>query len=116
MKILITGSRDWNDEKLISEVLNKPDVFVTSDILIHGACRGADDIAARIWRSRGGQEIAMPADWSKYGKRAGFVRNSEMVALKPDICLAFVKNKSKGAMMTVNLCRKAGIPVKLHEQ
>lgn len=116
MKILVTGSRDWDDEKCIFEALSKPDVYPTVDILIHGACRGADDIAARIWRGLGGKEISMPADWSKHGKRAGFIRNSEMVALKPDICAAFIKNKSKGAMMTVDLCRKEGIPIHLYEQ
>jgi hypothetical protein len=65
-----------------------------------------------------GLEIEVyPAEWKIYGKRAGFLRNSQMVNLEPraDICLAFIYNDSRGATMCADLAEKAGIPVRRYE-
>lgn len=53
-----------------------------------------------------------PADWNRFGKRAGFKRNYEMVIAGADLCIAFiVPGQSNGTMHTVEAARAAGIPV-----
>lgn len=104
-RILITGSRDWTDRWVIWNALL--DHAEWSDVLVHGAAPGADSMAEAMW----GNTEAHPADWTRYGKRAGYVRNQEMVDAGADVCLAFIKDNSRGASMCAALAEKAGIPV-----
>src|SRR6478735_8400255 len=99
MRVLVTGSRDWEDEDVIREMLQSVDTNPWNMVLVSGNCpTGADKIAERIAEEELGWMIERhPADWAKYGKRAGFVRNAHMVSLGADVCLAFIKNESKGA-------------------
>lgn len=122
MRILITGSRDWDDyHRIGSEIVRameelapiQPGQYDRNDgdwTIVHGACpRGADYLADQ-WALGANYNIERhPADWNKYGKAAGFRRNAEMVSLGADVCLAFIRNKSKGASHTADLAEKAGI-------
>lgn len=113
-RILLTGSRDWRNDSLINVVLAEALSQFPGATLVHGACpSGADATADLIWHFCFGAPVERhPADWEKLGKRAGFVRNAEMVELGADVCLAFIRNGSKGATHTADLAEKAGIPVR----
>lgn len=109
-RLLITGSRDWDDREAIAEALTP---YIASDpaaILVSGACpTGSDRMCEEFWQSAGGVVELHPADWNLHGKSAGFKRNAEMVALGANACVAFIRNGSRGASHTAALAEKAGI-------
>lgn len=118
--VLITGSRDWTDRQRIDDALRAVWIEHRSKpngrelIVIHGGARGADSIAGDIARrhtSLGVVERVYPARWSEYGRRAGRIRNQQMVDMKPDLCLAFIKDGSPGATHCAERAEAAGIPV-----
>lgn len=113
-RILVTGSRDWDDARAIDEAFREAASRNTENwpvTVIHGTARGADRLAGSLAKARGWNVEEHPADWDRHGKRAGFLRNEEMVLSRADVCLAFIKNGSKGATMCADLAAKAGIPV-----
>lgn len=118
-RMLVTGSRAWTNDKAVEVLIlqtwqahNEP----SEVILVSGACpTGADAMAEAVATGWGWTVERHPADWVRYGKRAGFIRNQEMVDLGADVCLAFILNKSKGASMTRKIAEKAGIPTNVLE-
>lgn len=126
IRILITGSRDWplTDITTVYTVMSKTitDYVLQGETqktitIVHGACpKGVDAMADLFARSWGMNIERHPANWDLYGKKAGPIRNKEMVELGVDICLAFVYNKSSGASHAVELCRKKGVPLILLER
>lgn len=117
MRVLVTGSRTWDDENEIRLAL----ALITQEhgaenvTVVHGACpRGADALADEIASRWGGGMTVEPhpADWNGYGKRAGFIRNAAMVGAGADICLAFIKDRSAGASHCAAQAERAGIPVR----
>lgn len=78
--------------------------------LVHGAARGADSLASEWARSRGVLEIPCPAQWDLHGRRAGILRNQQMLNQETiDLVVAF-----PGGRGTADMTRrawKAGITV-----
>lgn len=106
MRVLVTGSRDWSDYETIRAALAAYDI--PDAILVVGDCpTGADIIARQLWYFR--QEV-FAADWKQYGRAAGPIRNQAMVDSGADVCLAFIRNGSKGATHCANAAMKAKIP------
>lgn len=119
-RVLVTGSRDWQDEdkvwhELMLAYYDYGGAYRgTGDFtIVHGACpTGADKMSGAFADYHSFDVEEHPADWERYGKSAGFRRNAEMVNLGADVCLAFIRNGSRGASHTADLAEKAGIPVR----
>jgi hypothetical protein len=119
VRVLVTGSRDWENAQLIYETMLGIHIKAESQpVLVSGHCpTGADAIAEQIAVYLSWPVERHPAKWEQpdgsIDKRAGFVRNKEMVDAGADICIAFIRNKSKGATMTADLAAAAGIELKV---
>ena len=117
MRILVTGSRDWEQRAELERALldARLDSSLISDdppTLVSGACpTGADRMAEEFAASAGWTVERHPADWKTHGRKAGPIRNREMVNAGADLCLAFIRNGSRGATMTADLAERAGIKV-----
>ena len=115
MRILISGSRDWVDADVIYGAIRdacrdyRHAVLAGPCVLVHGGARGADTIADRWARKWGWQVEVHPAVWSTHGRAAGPIRNAAMVAAGADVCLAFIRNGSRGATGCADLAERAGI-------
>jgi hypothetical protein len=114
MKVLICGSRNWADEKLVHVVLSG--LYSKSPItVIEGGAKGADSFAASWVNNFRDKEfvehIKVDALWHRYGKAAGVYRNSEMLDLHPDIVIGFSDNimESKGTKNCLDQAKKRGI-------
>ena len=117
-RVLVTGSRDWDAEESLRQALIAAAFRGRQErdlIVVHGACPTGADVMANTWaKDYGFPAERHPADWTGYGKSAGFIRNAEMVALGADLCLAFYKQGAgnKGTDHCASLAEKAGIPVR----
>lgn len=121
-RILVTGSRDWADEKAIRDAImgalvraGRVDPPPDRVVLVHGACRGADILAERVAAAWQIPTEAHPADWDRHGRQAGPIRNRQMVELGADVVLAFPLGASPGTRGCIELAEAAGIPVVVHE-
>lgn len=78
-------------------------------LIVHGDSRGADRLAARVARELGMDTESHPADWRRWGKSAGWVRNSQMAQAGAVLCVAFPGGRGTASM--VSIAREARIPV-----
>lgn len=115
MIVLVCGSRSWPDYSAVHRRLSALPYEDEPVTILHGAAPGADTHADTAARSLGYMYVRrFSADWEKYGKRAGLVRNIEMLDERPDLVLAFQVNGSRGTQHTINEARRRGIPVEVH--
>ena len=105
MRVLVCGGRNYCDQDYIWNTLTALDVsHGPFTCLIHGAATGADT-EAMIWAQtvKGVKHAPFVAEWVKYGKAAGAMRNQRMLREgKPDLVVAF-----PGGIGTANMVRIA---------
>jgi hypothetical protein len=121
-RILVTGSRDWEDRAAVDSALTAiaaANAFQErATVVVHGSCPTGADAFADDWARYHAARNPLieferhPANWAINGKRAGFIRNQLMVNLGADVCLAYIRNGSRGASHTARIAEQAGIPVR----
>ena len=113
-RVVVCGSRDYSDSTLIDRTLSAVSTKHADLVIVEGGARGADSMAGAWADQHGIDHEIYPADWSTYGKSAGFRRNAAMIASAPGGVVAFFTDPSapsRGTQHTVDLATKAGIPV-----
>lgn len=109
MRVLVCGSRNWTDYAVIERRMK---ALPTGAVIIEGEARGVDKSSRRIAEHLGLEVAPFPANWDKYGKAAGPIRNQQMLDEgRPDLVLAFPMPDSIGTQDMIARARQAGIPV-----
>lgn len=108
MRVLVCGSRHFKDKNLMEKILKQWNITA----IIEGEAKGADTLARQWAEENNICVIKFPADWDKYGKAAGMIRNSQMIKEgKPDLVVAFLFPNSRGTKHMISIAEKAQIEV-----
>lgn len=113
MRILFCGDRNWTNYKVIADVM----ADLHPDVVIEGEAQGADSMARDAAEYFGIPVLQFPANWVKYGRAAGPIRNTQMLREgNPDLVVAFHDNinASKGTLNMVQQARKQSIKVMVY--
>ena len=103
MKLAIIGSRTFNNYSLLESYLNPHKNNIS--LVISGAAKGTDSLSEKWANENNIKTLIFPADWNKYGKRAGYIRNEDIIK-NCDNVIAFWDKKSKGTKHALSLCKK----------
>lgn len=106
MKFIVAGGRDFDDYERLSDTINQ--LTGAGDTIISGCAKGADSLGEKYAEAQS-QILKLerfPADWEKYKKAAGYIRNHQM-ALVADGLIAFWDGRSKGTKNMIEEAHKA---------
>lgn len=107
MKTIIAGSRDigWLQVKEAMAACPWADEITE---VVSGKARGADTYGEEWAHSKGIEVEPFPADWTRYGKSAGYRRNAEM-AVYGEALVAIWDLESDGTRNMIALAQQHGI-------
>lgn len=96
MRVLVIGGRGFANLAFVTAVLDALHKRYTISAVIHGAGPGTD-MMTDYWADLNDIPVELfLSDWQKYGQAADAVRNTEMIASKPELVVVFPGGKNTG--------------------
>jgi YspA, cpYpsA-related SLOG family len=108
MKTAIIGSRNIQNYDLLKQVVKGLPITA----VISGGAAGVDKMAEQYAHENNLPLTVLPADWASYGKKAGMIRNAEIVKQAEQV-IAIWDGQSRGTAATINMAKKAKKPLKI---
>lgn len=81
-------------------------------VILCGEACGADALGKQYAQERGFPVQSFPADWQRFGRAAGPLRNRRMAACA-DACVVFWVGGSAGSASMVAEARRAGLALRV---
>lgn len=106
IKLAVVGGRNFCDYEFMKNILQWYDIKL---IVSGGAC-GADKLSERYAMENSIPTKIFPAEWEKHGKRAGYLRNVQIVDHCDEVA-AFWDGQSRGTKLCIKIAKEAGKPV-----
>ena len=116
-RVIVAGTKSFADYGLMKEKLDEYFKDGAEPVeIVSGHAEGADMLGERYAAERGLSCRVFPAEWQKYGRKAGVLRNSQMLDYAsesiPEV-VAFWNGTSSGTFDTIKKACKSGIPCKV---
>jgi hypothetical protein len=108
MRTIIAGSRSITLYAVVKLAVARAPW--TPTVVLSGTARGVDLLGERWAKTNGVPIERYPANWDKYGNRAGMIRNAEMVD-KAEALIAVWDGLSGGTEFTIRLAQNMGLQV-----
>lgn len=112
MRTIIAGSRGITEYSIVLQAIIESDFKVTE--VVSGTAEGVDRLGETFAHIGNIPCNRFPADWKKYGKSAGMIRNEEM-ARNADALIAVWDGKSKGTKGMIDIARLKGLKVFVYQ-
>lgn len=135
MKVIVAGSRECKDYKLLCEVIEKAKekLGISIDTIISGECRGVDKMGEEYAKKNKINLLSVPAEWDnldapgaiikeranpwkktkeKYNAKAGFDRNEKMAEIA-DVLIA-INLGTSGTQDMINRAKKHNLLIYVH--
>ena len=111
-KVIIAGTRDFSDYALPRSFADQTLAGAEDVEIVSGGARGADALGERYARERGYALKVFPAEWKKWGRAAGPIRNGQMAGYA-DALIAIWDGRSAGTRDMIRRAEEKGIPVQI---
>lgn len=120
LNIIIAGSRNFDDYELlkyeVTRIIKEAGDAEKHIRIISGGARGADRLGEQFASEFGYDIERFPADWDRYGKQAGFLRNVEMAEAavqggNDGRLIAFWDGMSRGTRHMIDTALKYGLTI-----
>jgi hypothetical protein len=120
MRVVVAGTRTYECFDTVRELLNNIDIDITT--ILSGHCKRyvdgkeilTPDRMGEIWASENNIPVELyPAEWDKYGRYAGPIRNKKMAELA-DYAVVFWDGQSRGSYSMIKEMNKLNKPILVH--
>ena len=109
LKLAIVGSRRFPTPNLVSDYVSAQPV---GTVIVSGGAPGVDSVAEQTAIACGLDVLIFPADWENLGRKAGPIRNAQIVQAADQV-VAFWDGRSRGTLNTVMMAHEMGKTVRV---
>ena len=114
-RLVVAGSRNFNDYSLLCTTLDEVVGELKSEYnvtIVSGTANGADKLGEKYAEKHGLKIERHPANWGRYGRGAGPIRNAEMVK-ESDGVVVFWNGESSGAKNIIDCAKAENLLIKV---
>lgn len=117
ISIIICGGRHFENYQMLKSTVDKylenNGILYEEVEIVSGHCQGADMLGERYANEHGCSLRVFSAEWTKYGRAAGPIRNKQMVdyltTTEKGLVVAFVSDNTRGTRNTIAQAQKLDI-------
>lgn len=113
-RMIVAGGRDYSNQNVVNYYIDRVKDVCDSRglnlVIVCGMATGADTLGRNYAISNGLEVLEFPANWNRYGKSAGYIRNKEMGDVA-DSAIVFWDGRSKGSKLMIDIMHELKKPV-----